>query len=116
MRPLILLSSLTVYFVVYQTFSFYGTYYSYSRKQHLTLILNSDSSFVYRNGPYQYSFGKWAVKSDTLIINSTEFTKQDSLMVAISSGSYLKIDKMVFLIRDKMLVDVKNKKKYILKE
>ena len=105
-----------MYFVVYQTFLFDGTYYANSRKQHLTLKLNSDSSFVYRNGPFQYSFGKWTLKTDTIVIYSPELSNQDSISVAISSGSYFKIEKMVFLIKKQTLTDIKTKTKYRLKE
>jgi hypothetical protein len=93
-----------------------GTYTCIIKKQQHILVLKLDSTFVYHKGQYSYSFGKWSTKIDTLILHQPTLSSQDSLSIALMSGSYFKIDRMVFIIRDKMLVDAKHKKKYLLKE
>jgi hypothetical protein len=104
------------YLLVFQDKLTLGTYTSKIKKQTHTIILKYDSSYVYHKGTYGYSFGRWFTKNDSLILYSPILTNQDSMTIALSGGSYFKINRMVLLIRDKTLVDVKNKKKFLVKE
>ena len=108
--------TIVLYLLVSQDNLTLGTYTSKIKKQTHTLILKDDNSYVYRKGTYSYSYGRWFTKNDSLILYSPILTNQDSIRIGLSGGSYFKIDRMVFLIKDKTLVDVKNKKKFLVKE
>jgi|WetSurSiteA1Bulk_404760.scaffolds.fasta_scaffold20088_1 hypothetical protein len=91
-----------------------GRYSTIKKHQTIVIQINDDSTFVYHKGTYLYSYGKWKIDNNDLIISSTKLTSDDSLMIAITGGTYFKIDKMCFLIEDNAIKDKETKVRYIL--
>lgn len=69
------------------------------------LLISADSTFIFRKGRWDYTFGNWKVADEKLILNSKSLTHTDSLTVALSSGKYFSIDNKEFRISKGKLID-----------
>jgi len=93
-----------------------GRYHAVKKHQTIIIQLNADSTFVYHKGAYSYSWGKWLIENNYLIFLSTQLSADDSIRIAISSGSYFKIEKMFFTIEEDAIVDKETKIRYKLEQ
>lgn len=69
------------------------------------LLINADSTFIFRKGRWDYTFGNWKIADEKLILNSKSLTQMDSITVALSSGKYFSIENKEFRIGKGKLID-----------
>jgi hypothetical protein len=89
-----------------------GRYSTIHKHKTLIIQVNEDSTFVFHKGSYFYSFGKWKFDNNYLICYSPELTADDSIRIALSGGTYIKIERMRFAINENAIVDIDTKIRY----
>ncbi|GAB3537891.1 hypothetical protein GCM10027443_31680 [Pontibacter brevis] len=92
-----------------------GWYRTKFKNENHELLISADSTFIFRKGRWDYTFGNWKIADEKLILNSKSLTQMDSITVALSSGNYFSIENKEFRIRKGKLID-REGHKFIYKE
>ncbi len=87
-----------------------GRYNTKHKNESYEILIRADSTFVYRKGRWSYTYGQWKIAENKLILNSKLLTQMDSINIAISSGSYFKIENEIMLIKKDKLINNKSLK------
>lgn len=83
----------------------YGKYRMKDKHEFQELLIRSDSTILFKKGAYGYSYGSWLVGDDELILNSKKLNREDSLMIALSRGSFFRVKNKKFSIKKNKLFD-----------